>query len=133
MPSGAPQEQATTCPLPHHELLQLQRVAAQAWVRVDPGRQGHDPARAAWRSARTSAGIFRCGDPFLPVDRSAVQAPPGSAGPDTTPAAQLRCLKASGERIMARDPDRQTTEIRIRIALINRFNALGTVEGVCAA
>lgn len=45
----------------------------------------------------------------------------------------MRCLKASGERIMARDPDRQIAEIHIRIALTNRFNALGTAEIVCVA
>ena len=44
--------------------------------------------------------------------------------------AKMRCLKAFGERIAARDPDRQTAEIQIRIALINRFNALGTAETV---
>ena len=37
-------------------------------------------------------------------------------------------LKAFGERIAARDPDRQTAEIQIRIALMNRFSALGTAE-----
>jgi len=42
--------------------------------------------------------------------------------------AKMRCLKAFGERIMARDPDRQTAAIHIRIALMNRFNALGTAE-----
>ncbi len=42
--------------------------------------------------------------------------------------AKRRCLKAFGERISARDPDRQTAEIHIRIALINRFNALGTAK-----
>ncbi len=42
--------------------------------------------------------------------------------------AKMRCLKAFGERIMARDPDRQTAEIHIRIALMNRFSALGTAE-----
>jgi hypothetical protein len=42
--------------------------------------------------------------------------------------AKMRCLKSFGERIMARDPDRQTAEIHIRIALMNRFNALGTAE-----
>ena len=42
--------------------------------------------------------------------------------------AKMRCLKAFGERIAARDPDRQTAEIHIRVALINRFNALGTAE-----
>ena len=47
--------------------------------------------------------------------------------------AKMRCLKALGERIAARDPDRQTAEIQIRIALINRFNALGTAEIVRVA
>ena len=42
--------------------------------------------------------------------------------------AKMRCLKAFGERIAARDPDRQTAEIQIRVALINRFSALGTAE-----
>ena len=40
----------------------------------------------------------------------------------------MRCLKSFGERIASRDPDRETAEIHIRIALINRFNALGTAE-----
>lgn len=40
----------------------------------------------------------------------------------------MRCLKAFGERIAARDPDRQTAEIQIHIALSNRFNARGTAE-----
>ena len=47
--------------------------------------------------------------------------------------AKMRCLKAFGERIAARDPDRQTAEIHIRVALINRFNALGTAEVVRVA
>ena len=42
--------------------------------------------------------------------------------------AKMRCLKAFGERIAARDPHRQTAEIQIRIALMNRFSALGTAE-----
>ncbi|MDD7972261.1 IS5 family transposase, partial [Roseinatronobacter alkalisoli] len=42
--------------------------------------------------------------------------------------AKVRCLKAFGERINARDPDRQTAEIQICIALMNRFSALGTAE-----
>lgn len=39
-----------------------------------------------------------------------------------------RDLKASGKRIAATNPDRQTAEIHIRIALGNRFNALGNAE-----
>ncbi len=34
--------------------------------------------------------------------------------------------KAFGERIMSRDPDRQRAEIRIRMAIMNRVNTLGT-------
>lgn len=40
----------------------------------------------------------------------------------------MRCLKAFGERIAARDPNRQIAGIHIRIALMNRFSALGTTE-----
>jgi hypothetical protein len=47
--------------------------------------------------------------------------------------ARMRCLKSFGERIAVRDPDRQTAEIHIRVALINRFNALGTAEIVRVA
>ena len=42
--------------------------------------------------------------------------------------AKMRCLKSFGERIASRDPDRQTAEIHISVALINRFNALGQAE-----
>ena len=47
---------------------------------------------------------------------------------DIERAAMRQCLKAFGERIAARDPDRQTAEIQIRVALMNRFSALGTAE-----
>lgn len=43
------------------------------------------------------------------------------------------CLKAFGERIAARDPDRHIAEIQIRIALMNRFAALRTAEIVRVA
>ena len=42
--------------------------------------------------------------------------------------ARMRCLKAFGERIAARDPDRQTAEVHIRVALMNRTGALGTAK-----
>jgi IS5 family transposase len=42
--------------------------------------------------------------------------------------AKMRCLKAFRERIAARHPDSQTAEILLRVAVINRFNALGTAE-----
>ena len=47
--------------------------------------------------------------------------------------AKMRCLKAFGDRIAARDPDRQTAEIQIRAALLNRVPALGTAEIVRVA
>jgi IS5 family transposase len=47
--------------------------------------------------------------------------------------AKIGCLKSFGDRIMARDPDRQTAEIHTRIALMNRFSALGTAEIVRVA
>lgn len=37
-------------------------------------------------------------------------------------------LKLLGERIMSRAPDRQTTEIQIRIAIMNRCSALERAE-----
>jgi len=42
----------------------------------------------------------------------------------------MRCLKPFGERTAARDPDRQTAAIHIRVVLIIRFNTLGTAEVV---
>jgi hypothetical protein len=42
--------------------------------------------------------------------------------------AQMLRLKAFGERIPSRDPDRQAAEIHTRIALMNRFSALGRAE-----
>ena len=47
--------------------------------------------------------------------------------------AQMRRLKSFGERIASRDPDRQAAEIHTRIALMNRFSALGTAEIVRVA
>lgn len=40
----------------------------------------------------------------------------------------MRCRKSFGERIVSRDPDRPAAEVQIRVALMNRFNALGTAE-----
>lgn len=40
-------EQAIVHPLSHDELIQLQRIAAQARVNIDLGRQGYDLACAA--------------------------------------------------------------------------------------
>ena len=42
--------------------------------------------------------------------------------------AKMPCLKLLGERLMARTFDRQTTELHIRAAVLNRFTRLGTPE-----
>jgi hypothetical protein len=42
--------------------------------------------------------------------------------------AKMRCLKLLGERLSARASSRQTAELQIRAALLNRFTALGTPE-----
>ena len=47
--------------------------------------------------------------------------------------AQMRRLKSFGERVGSRDPDRQTAEIHTRIALMNRFSALGRAKIVRVA
>ncbi|MBL3594345.1 IS5/IS1182 family transposase, partial [Rhodovulum sulfidophilum] len=39
--------------------------------------------------------------------------------------AQMNRLKLFGERIMSRDPDRQTAELQVRIAVLNGYTALG--------
>jgi len=38
---------------------------------------------------------------------------------------KMRCFKLLGERVMARDFDRQVAELQIRAALLNRFTYLG--------
>ena len=40
----------------------------------------------------------------------------------------MRCFKLLGERVMARDFDRQVAGLQIRAAILNRFTALGTPQ-----
>ena len=44
--------------------------------------------------------------------------------------AKMRCMKLLGERLSARTSSRQTADLQIRTALLNRFTALGTPETV---
>jgi hypothetical protein len=39
---------------------------------------------------------------------------------------KMRCFKLLGERVMARDFDRQVAELQVRAAILNRFARLGT-------
>ena len=38
---------------------------------------------------------------------------------------KMHCMKLLGQRLMARDPDRQVAELQIRVAVMNGFTALG--------
>ena len=40
----------------------------------------------------------------------------------------MRCFKLLGERVMARDFERQVAELQIRAAILNRFTALETPQ-----
>ena len=46
---------------------------------------------------------------------------------------KMRCFKLLGERIMARDFDRQVAELQVRAAVLNRFTRLGTPTTVTMA
>ena len=40
-------------------------------------------------------------------------------------ATKMHCVKLLGQRLMARDFDRQVAEIQVRIAILNGYTALG--------
>ena len=46
---------------------------------------------------------------------------------------KMGCFKRLGERVMARDFDRQVTELQVRASILNRFTQLGTPETVRVA
>ena len=39
---------------------------------------------------------------------------------------KMHCVKPPGQRLMARDFDRQVAEVQVRVAVLNGFTALGT-------
>ncbi len=53
----------------------------------------------------------------------------GGDGADITAEAasktKMHCVKLLGQRLMARDFDRQVAEIQVRIAILNGYTALG--------
>ena len=46
---------------------------------------------------------------------------------------RMECFKRLGERVMARDFERQVTELLVRVSILNRFTQLGTPETVRVA
>ena len=43
----------------------------------------------------------------------------------TTAGQRMNCIKLLGQSLMARDFDRQVAEIQVRVAVLNRYTALG--------
>ena len=44
----------------------------------------------------------------------------------------MNCVKLLGQRLMSRQFDRQVAEVQIRVAVLNRFTALGIPMTVAA-
>jgi hypothetical protein len=115
-------DEAHTRRLPHDERAQFQCGPEETGFIADLVGQGND---------------FSCPDPLSPFGRVFWKQWSGYHTLNSVEATlsghccarqRMRCLKAFGERIMARDPGGQAAEIQIRIALMNRFSALGTAE-----
>lgn len=84
------------------------RRNAQPWKRDSPGAAGrNDALRTIKRLGRT---IWRRWSGYH--RRSRVEA-------------KMNCMKLLGQKLMARDFDRQTAELQLRIAILNRYTALG--------
>jgi IS5 family transposase len=84
------------------------RRNARPWKKDSPGARGrNDDLRAMKRFGRTLwrkwSGYHR---------RSRVET-------------KVNCMKLLGQKLMSRDFDRQTAELHVRIAILNRFTALG--------
>jgi len=69
-------------------------------------------------------------EPPRPFHLALLERHPSTTSPQSQDA---RPQAASGERLMARTFDRQTTELHIRAALLNRFTPLGTPETIRVA
>lgn len=44
----------------------------------------------------------------------------------------MRCVKLLGQRLMARDFDRQVAEFQVRVAVLNGYTALGKPDTMVA-
>lgn len=87
------------------------RRNGQLWKETTPGARARNDIPRATRRLGRSLWRSWSGD----HRRSRVEA-------------KMRCPKLLSERLMARTFERQTTEIRIRVALLNRFARLGTLK-----
>ncbi|WP_299846020.1 IS5 family transposase, partial [uncultured Jannaschia sp.] len=84
------------------------RRIAQPWKRDSPGAAGRNEAlRAIKRLGRT---IWRRWSGYHRRIRVETK---------------MNCMQLLGQKLFARDVDRQTAELQIRIAILNRFTAIG--------
>ncbi|RAK15522.1 hypothetical protein ATI53_102257 [Salipiger aestuarii] len=51
--------------------------------------------------------------------------PSGEDGADTRVESKMSCIKRLSQTLMSTDFDRQVAEIHVRIAVLNRYTALG--------
>lgn len=102
------------------------------WLAFKAGRHGHhpDPQERTLLERELPARP----DPQRHAfgRENALGGPTGSTGPThharSRIKATMRGLKSFGERIASRDPDRQMAEVHLRVAVMNRFSALGTAQ-----
>jgi len=87
------------------------RRNGRPWQETTPGAQARNDILRATR--RLGRSIWRTWSGYH--RRSRIEA-------------KMRCFKLLGERLMAHTFERQTTELHIRAALLNRFTRLGTPE-----
>jgi hypothetical protein len=97
------------------------RKNAKLWKPDTPGAKARNEAvlsskylgRALWRQL---TGYHR---------RSRVETKPLIVCEQTTAGQWMHCMKLLGQRLSARDFERQVAEIQIRAAILNGFTALG--------
>jgi hypothetical protein len=123
-------EQIGTVTAPSRDIAS--RCPAGQWtaptihVAATPPSSRAAPLRSS-RSERTGGRAWK-EDCQAARARIRIEAKPLIVCSQTTAGQWMHCVKLLGQRLSARGPDRQTAEIHIRIALMNRFNALGTAE-----
>ncbi len=84
------------------------RRNAKPWEKDSPGVEARNEAlRAIKRLGRT---IWRRWSGYHRRSRAETK---------------MNCMKLLGQKLMARDFDRQTAELQVRIAILNRYTALG--------
>lgn len=102
------------------------RKNAKLWKPDTPGAKARNEAvrssrysgRTLWRQLTRYHRRSRVETPSRDI---AVQYPAGQ---------RMHCVKLLGQRLSARDFDRQVAEIQIRAAILNRYTALGIPETV---